>query len=259
MNCQTTQELLNSYADGELDLLNHLQVEEHLKDCPACTLVFENHSALKSAMADDSLYFHAPPDLQKRIRRTLRESNRESSEAARIWLWRLVPALAASAAIIVLILLFMRPGSTNDELLAKEIVSGHIRSMMANHLTDVLSSDQHTVKPWFDGKLDFSPPVVDLTGQGFPLIGGRIDYAGSRPVAALVYQRRQHFINLFVFPSTDHSDNGNKISLRQGYNLIHWSESGMSFWAISDLNLIELKEFTQTIQDLRENSLDSHS
>jgi anti-sigma factor RsiW len=121
--------------------------------------------------------------------------------------------------------------------------------MMANHLTDVPSSDQHTVKPWFDGKLDFSPPVIDTTEQGFPLMGGRLDYAGNRPVAALIYQRRKHFINLFVFPASDSSEGGSKITVRQGYNVIHWNRSGMTFWAVSDINLSELQEFTQAVQN----------
>ena len=249
VNCQTTQNLLDGYADGELDLVNHVEIEEHLRDCPACALIYENQKALKSAIADSSLYFQAPPDLQKRISQTLRASDRETTRLTGKWLWRLAPALAASVAIIVLALLFLRPGATNDEILAKEIVSSHIRSMMANHLTDVLSSDNHTVKPWFDGKIDFAPPVVDLAAQGFPLVGGRLDYAAGRPVAALVYQHRQHFINLFVFPSTGNSDNGAAVSVRQGYNLIYWSKSGMTFWAVSDLNLNELQEFAQDIQN----------
>ncbi|MBA3356983.1 MAG: anti-sigma factor [Pyrinomonadaceae bacterium] len=120
---------------------------------------------------------------------------------------------------------------------------------MANHLTDVPSSDQHTVKPWFDGKLDFAPPVTDLTAQGFPLVGGRLDYISNRPVAALVYQRRQHFINLFIWLSTNDSESGNKIMTRQGYNLIRWNQSGMTYWAVSDLNLNELQEFAQAVQN----------
>ncbi len=179
----------------------------------------------------------------------LRESNPETSRATGKWRWRLIPALAALAVIVVLIVLLIRPGSTNDELVANEIVSDHIRSMMPNHLTDVLSSDNHTVKPWFNSKLDFAPPVVDLAANGFPLVGGRLDYAASRPVAALVFGRRQHVINLFVFPSTGNSDIANQISARQGYNLIHWSKAGMTFWAVSDLNLNELQEFVQGIQN----------
>jgi anti-sigma factor RsiW len=248
VNCQNTRDLLNGYADGELDIVNHLAIEEHLSTCPACSRIYEDQKTLKAAMADASLYFNAPPDLRDRIRQAVGRSETDSPRAAGIWIWRLVPAVAAFAVIVILVLLFMRPGPATDDLLASEIVSGHVRSMMANHLTDVLSSDQHTVKPWFDGKLDFSPPVIDLAASGFPLVGGRLDYAGSRPVAALVYKRQQHFINLFVFPSNGNPDSGSQMSVRQGYNLIHWSRSGMTFWAVSDLNLQELQEFAQDIQ-----------
>jgi len=247
LNCQTTKNLLNGYADGELDLINHLQIEQHLRDCPSCVRIYENHQALKSAFNDDSMYFRASPDLKKRLQTTLREANQEQP-AGRFWQWRWLALATSFAAIVVLSVIFFQSRPVNDDVLAQEIVSNHIRSMMANHLTDVPSSDRHTVKPWFDGKLDFSPPVIDSTAQGFPLVGGRLDYAGSRLVAALVYQRRQHFINLFVFPTTNNSDGGNKMSVRQGYNLIQWNKSGMTFWAVSDLNLNELQEFTQTIQ-----------
>ena len=241
MNCETTQDLLNGYLDGELDLVRHLQIEEHLKTCPSCSPILENHSAVKSAMADDSLYFKAPPDLRRRIKSAL--PHNESRPRSSVWRWSWVPALASAAAIVILIFLFLPLSSSNDDLMAKEIVSSHVRSMMANHLTDVPSSDQHTVKPWFDGRLDYSPPVTDLAVQGFPLIGGRLDYAANRPVAALVYQHRQHILNLFIFPSAINADSGSKMSERQGYNLIHWNRSGMTFWAVSDLNLNELQEF----------------
>src|SRR5262249_52283113 len=130
--------------------------------------------------------------------------------------------------------------SSEETLLVNDIVSSHVRSMMANHVTDVSSSDSHTVKPWFSGKLDYSPPTKDLTEQGFRLIGGRLDYLDNRPVAALVYQRSQHFINLFVWPSDSRDITQQEQLARQGYNLIHWTRSGMTYWLISELNLTEL-------------------
>jgi anti-sigma factor RsiW len=131
--------------------------------------------------------------------------------------------------------------------LAAEVQSAHVRSLMANHLTDITSTDQHTVKPWFNGKLDFSPPVEDLSPQGFPLIGGRLDYLDGHPVAALVYQRNKHDINLFIWPSTT-GDEGLGFSTYNGYNVYHWTQSGMAYWAVSDLNPDELKGFVELVQ-----------
>lgn len=246
MNCQNIRELMNGYLDGELDLVNHLEIERHLNDCDACAKEYKNFQTLRSSL-DESFYFHAPANLRKNIRSALRQTDGEPTRY-RFWHWRWLAAATSVAAIVILTLVFLRTGSTGDEVLASEIVSNHVRSMMVNHLTDVPSTDQHTVKPWFQDKLDFSPPVVDLTSQGYTLIGGRLDYAANRPVAALVYQRRQHFINLFVFPSSGVSDSGDKMLARQGYNIIHWNKSGMSFWAVSDLNLSELQEFAEGIQ-----------
>ena len=166
--------------------------------------------------------------------------------------WRSSWAVAGIAAAAMVALAVLRLGPvvsrpSPDNLLAQEVLASHVRSLMANHLTDVPSSDQHTVKPWFNGKLDFSPPVKDLSGDGFPLVGGRLDYLEDRPVAALVYQRRKHFINLFIRPSD--SGSGQKTVMRQGYNLFHWTQSGMTYWAVSDLNSSELQEFVHLVQN----------
>jgi anti-sigma factor RsiW len=244
------QNLMHGYIDGELDLLSNVQVEQHLQDCVACALEHRNHRALRSALSTSSLYFNAPANLQKRIRSSVRAAAK-GEPAPVMWSWRLSFAGGSLALIAILIvgLVFMQSRPASDELLAQELVSGHVRSLMAGHLTDVASTDQHTVKPWFDGKLDFSPQVTDLTAQGFPLVGGRLDYIGNRPVAALVYQRRKHFINLFIWPEV--VERGGKIRLvaRQGYNLIYWHRAGMAYWAVSDLNLNELQEFAETLQN----------
>ena len=142
----------------------------------------------------------------------------------------------------------MRTASSHVDATAEDVVNGHVRSLLVDHLFDVRSSDQHAVKPWFLGKLDFTPPVDDLAAIGFPLVGGRLDYVGGRPVAALVYQRRQHTINVFVAPDTDRSrDAIDRRSIR-GFHLRHWTRDGMSFWAVSDLNEAELTDFARALQ-----------
>lgn len=250
MNCQDAQNLMHGFTDGELDLMSSMAIEKHLQDCLLCKRVYQNHLDLKSALTNDSLYFKSPAKLQKRVRTALREASKAEPKPVMLsWRWLAFGTSLALIALIIWSLVFTKFRPSADELLAQEIVSGHIRSMMANHLTDVPSSDNHTVKPWFDGKLDFAPPVTDLTAQGFPVVGGRLDYIGNKPVAALVYQRRQHFINLFVWLSSDNSENGNKMMMRQGYNLIRWNKSGMTFWAVSDLNLSELQQFAQAVQN----------
>jgi anti-sigma factor RsiW len=178
-----------------------------------------------------------------------RHSEQEGGAIDTRWRW-LIAAVSLICAVFVisaLAVILARPSA--GDVLAQEIVSNHVRSLMTDHLTDVPSSDQHTVKPWFNGKLDFSPMVKDLSQQGFSLTGGRLDYVGNRPVAALVYQRRQHSINLFVWPSTASGERAPQASMQQGYNLIHWSDAGMTYWAVSDLNLAELQQFAQLLKE----------
>lgn len=248
MTCEETKPLIHAFADGELDLTKSLEIETHLQDCQTCALIQEEIRGLGLLMKNASFRFTPSSSFENRLRSTVRREANEKPAKQSWWRWAMV---AASVTVFVLavwaaLVIFKRPSS--DTLVAQEVVSGHVRSLMAQHLMDVPSSDQHTVKPWFNGKLDFSPPVKDLTAQGFELRGGRLDYIDNRPVAALVYQRRQHLINIFVWPAKTGSKFTTQASVSQGYNLIHWIDSGMEWWAVSDLNLAELQQLVQAVQ-----------
>ncbi len=249
MSCELTQAYVDSYVDGELDLIRSLEIERHLEDCAVCSRVYHDREALRTAISSASLYYTAPAAVRQRVRSSIRQSG-QAAPAPRVMPWRWL-SLAASLAFVVLFAwglsrLWLTP--PGDEALAQQVVSSHVRSLMANHLTDVTSTDQHTVKPWFNGRLDFSPPVSDFASQGFPLVGGRLDYVDNRPVAALVYQRRQHIINLFIWPSTGGSNVATSQVTQQGYHAFHWTQSGMMYWAVSDLNSDELQQFVKLVQ-----------
>ena len=250
MICKDAQNLINGYVDGELDLIRNLEIERHIQDCALCTQDYKNHQVLSNAIKTGSLYFKAPADLRRRIQLSLRKAAKAEAGRRMLpkWWFNIAAPMAAAAVILLALVPFLR-GPSADDLLAGEVISSHVRSLMATHLADVPSSDQHTVKPWFAGKLNFSPPVEDLARQGFPLIGGRLDYVDNRPVAALIYQRQKHFINLFIWPSGSDSDVGTKTVSRQGYNLFYWTKSGMTYWAASDLNSAELQQFVELVQN----------
>jgi len=211
----------------------------------------QNLKELRSLMHYESLYFRPPANLRKRIRSASRDDARiERRLSVASWRWLAAAASVVLMAIATLTFVQRPKGLSAEDLIAQEVVSNHVRSLMEpHHAVDVPSSDQHTVKPWFNGKLDFSPPVENPADQGFPLVGGRLDYLGARSVAALVYQRNQHYINLFAWPSNDAHEMAEKLAKRQGYNLIHWDQSGMEYWAISDLNEAELRQFAEIIQN----------
>lgn len=250
MDCTETQRLLHAYLDAELDMADTLEIEQHLQKCTACSQTYNNYQELRTAIKTSSLYFQAPEKLRNSIRSSVLKGNK-TALISQITFWR---GLSVAAALIIAVLLplwwfaHFGPTSVARNALPQEVLASHVRSLMANHLVDVPSSDQHTVKPWFNGKLDFSPPVVDLTPQGFPLQGGRLDYLDNQPVAAVVYKRREHFINLFIWPSTQNLGGERDTTTLQGYHLIHWTKSGMTYWAVSDLNLNELQQFAQLMQ-----------
>ncbi len=253
MSCERAEELIHGYLDGELDLARSLEVEQHMHECQICARAYRNQTTLRSSLKNEALYYGAPEKLKKRIQASLRkEAKSEVFPRAFGWRWLTVGASLAFMLLIGVVIWRVAPRvirPSGDELLAQEIVSDHVRSLqMPGHLTDVLSSDQHTVKPWFDGKVDFAPPVKDFTSQDFRLYGGRLEYLNNRTAATLVYQRRLHYINLFIWPSEHAGATGETTTQRQGYNLIHWTRSGMNYWAISDLNSVELHEFARLVQ-----------
>jgi anti-sigma factor RsiW len=248
MTCGDLQNLLHVYVDGELDPVRSLEAEEHLRECPACGEACRGLRALRGVVARDPLRYTAPPQLRQDIRSALRAA--ELAEAPRRRPWRAL-AVAASLALVTLTAgwaFWIRSRFSGEERLVREVVANHVRSLMEEHLLDVKSSNRHVVKPWFQGKLNFAPAVPDLADQEFPLVGGRLDYLDDRPVAALVYRRRQHLINLFVWPSAAGAAAGSGTVGRQGYHLVHWSGGGMTYWAVSDLNAKELQEFARLVQ-----------
>jgi anti-sigma factor RsiW len=270
MNCEEATKLMDGYLDGELDPITNQTIEQHSRECGNCDQAYKTHGSLIRALGNGTPYFKAPAELRQRIQSSLREeiSERPTRNVARgakppfprrqpgpwtvlwgaSWNWLALAAAVIFAAIIALNLAprWQRPGA--DQFLATQLIASHVRSLMVSHLTDVASTDQHTVKPWLDAKLDFAPPVVDLSSEGFPLIGGRLDYLDNRPAAVLIYQRRKHFINLFVWPAEAGGDRAMKAMSRQGYQLLHWVDSDFNYWAVSDVSANDLQTLKQKFE-----------
>ena len=235
---------LDAYLDGELAAVDARELEAHLAQCPECARFRDGRLELRAAISAHLPVFPAPDALRERVRAAVEAAARTRAPhrfTAR-GVWRPL-ALAASLAVVAVGSWRLALERAAGETLADDVLTSHIRSLMPGHLTDVLSSDQHTVKPWFNGKLDFSPPVHDFSGRGFPLIGGRLDYVGGRPVAALVYGRRQHLINVFLWPAVGAAPGGPAAVTHQGYRLLHWTTSDYTCWVVSDLAPPELDDF----------------
>jgi anti-sigma factor RsiW len=253
MNCADCELLLHPLIDGELDAAHAREVEAHVTTCAGCAEKLKTLRAMREAMAGADLKFAAPASLRDRIEAALPSPSaqiiaprRFSQPSRRTFFGGFAVGSALSAAIAATLVVGVFRSDQNQQV-AGEVVSAHIRSLQAGHLMDVETSDQHTVKPWFDGRVDVAPPVIDLTAQGFTLLGGRLDYIDGEPVASVVYQRRKHVINLFVAQRLGVKQAGAMAETIQGYNVHHWSEQGLDFWAVSDLAGDELDEFVQKI------------
>ena len=258
MECKETRTWLDGYLDGELDLARTVEIEQHIAGCPACSRARDSHRALQETLRSASLEYRCPDLLRANIEAAvLHETGRHETRRPRPRPDARHRSLAIAAAIVLIAggaWLALHPTSDRslNDRIAQDVMASHVRSLLADHLTDVASSDRHTVKPWFAGKLDFAPSVVDLSREGFPLVGGRLDYLDHRPVAALVYTRRKHAINLFIWPS-DHAAGGAlQSSSTQGYQIVHWNEAGTAYWTISDLNMSELRQFVQLFRDAQQ-------
>ena len=249
MDCREAQDLIHAYADHELDLVRTLDIERHIHDCQSCAQAHQNLAALQSSLAGASFYFSAPPGLQQRIRTALDRAEPRPPRRLILRLWLPLAAAASLALVAVALWAALRGSHASDErVLAQAVVSGHVRSLMEAHLLDVVSTDQHTVKPWFDGKLDFAPDVRDFRADTFPLAGGRLDYLADRPVAALVYRHEKHYINLFIWPAPNEPDRPQTATLQQGYQLIHWTRGQMNYWAVSDTSQQTLQRFADLVK-----------
>lgn len=249
MTHEEMQLQVDAYLDGELAADDARELETHLRHCAECARLRQDREALASAIRREIPALRAPEELRAQLRESVRNAAQTKGTRVRAASpgWRQF-ALAASLALVALGAWGLGTRRGADAALQEQILASHIRSLMPGHLTDVVSSDQHTVKPWFNGKLDFSPPVSDFAGRGYPLVGGRLDYVASRPVAALVYQRRQHLINVFLWPAGDRDRGERTPTTRQGYHLLHWRGNGYEYWVVSDLGLQELEQFAALLR-----------
>lgn len=255
MDCAEAQELRSLSLDGELDPTDAPRLKEHLAHCPACGPAYAAEQALSALVRRDAQRFRPPASLRERISSEVarREVRRRRFGELRLLGVGWNPVAIAASIMLAIVGTSYLQGGGGEEDVAQAVVASHIRSLMANHLTDVVSSDQHTVKPWFNGRLDISPPVVDLAAAGFPLVGGRLDYLEKHPVAALVYRHQQHLINVMVWPTDTGKREPAANFTQQGYNVIHFEKADFSYWVVSDLNPSELRDFvaklTQTTPD----------
>jgi anti-sigma factor RsiW len=244
MTCEEAEILLHALIDGELDAGHVREVEAHVATCRRCAAALTAYREMSRAVASADLRYTAPAALRRRIEASLPQPRMTSRRdlLRGFAMGSAVSAIAASGLVVVAL------RGDDQQRIMSEVVSAHLRSLQAGHLTDVISTDQHTVKPWFNGRLDVSPPVIDLTAQGFTLVGGRLDYVDARAIGAVVYRRRQHVINLFVSQTATAERQPAKIETIQGFNIRRWGDRGLNYWAVSDIGADELAEFGEKFE-----------
>ena len=242
---------LHAMIDGELDTLASVALETHLRSCAGCQAALDRLEATRGLfVAAGDLRYRAPQALRDAVSAIVPAETTAAAQTRRgalPWLGGgVIGALAASIALLVTL------PQLNSASLQDELVAAHIRSLQAAHLTDIPTSDRHVVKPWFNGRIDFSPPVVELAPQGFPLVGGRLDYIGGRDVAAIVYRRRLHSINLFVRPTPALTSPVSATTRHESYSVVRWVSGGLEYWAVSDIDPAELADFRDTFRKAAE-------
>ena len=246
MDCDEARQLLDAYADGELDFTRQLEMEAHLTGCPACKEEAERIASFSLLLRTNMELYKAPRNLKSKIRSTLRK------EAEPAWLFANARPLAYAFAALVLGFALAWTWLTfyqnKDQELVTEAISNHARSLMVSHLVDCRSGDQQTVKPWFNGKVDYSPPVVDLTPAGYTLVGGRVDILEKRPVAVVVYQRGKQAINLFIWPATRRKVDL-EVQSERGYQFCGWNQAGLNYLCISEISGDELEKFEDQLRE----------
>ena len=242
MICEFSPTTVHGYLDGELDAVRSAEFERHLENCAECQATLQKVKSLRARLQQSSLYEYASPQLGERVRQQLGLADGAARTSAMPWSRRfLVPAFAGLAVAATFVVVFFLVPQPSTPIMA-ELIDAHVRSLQPGHLTDVQSTDQHTVKPWFDGKLDFIPPVADFSAQGFPLLGGRLDVIDGHTVAGVVYGRRKHLINLFAWPTRSQKELSDASGSRQGYNWIRWRSGDMQLCLVSDVSDADLQE-----------------
>ena len=245
MTREEAARLLHAYVDGELDAAKSLELEAHLAGNPAARAACERLREMSAAIRDRADYHAAPSALAARLRVSGPAVPEDAPRRAALRAWLKPAALFAAIALVAWVVAIMATRPGDDERIAQEALASHVRATLGNRLFDVASSDQHTVKPWLSARLAFSPPVADFSAHGFELRGGRLDYVGGQSVAVLVYQRRQHMIDVFIWPARE--PRVERTVARDGFNMEQFARGGMSFWLVSDLNRNELGDLARLL------------